>query len=143
MSEIDDINRVLRNLTHRGITIPSSKAAYRITMNDVFTPSGYVRKGTSPERLKQVKDMMPELFSKELIESNAQEAIVRLIQNYNSTVHPSERILINTRELSPRQMNRLRVSINRKLHISNIYLPEFGQTLREAIEEALATKGNL
>lgn len=140
MNNIDEINREFRNLKRRGITLPSSKAAYRITMNDVFTPAGYVRKNTPPERLKQVRDMVPELFSRSLIESDENEKIQRLVANYNKTVHPSERISIDVQKLTPRQVNRLRVSINRRMHISNIYLPEFGMSLREAMREALGEK---
>lgn len=133
----DEINRNLRNLKRRGFSIPSSKAAYRITLGDVFTPAGYVSKRVTPERLKQVQEAFPELFSKHLIEQDSRERIERVINNYNKTVTQSDRINVRVADLSPHQINKLRTSISRRQHISNIYLPEFGMTLKEAIREAL------
>lgn len=135
MIDIKLINQSLEALKVEGISLPSASTAVRYTLSDIFDDKGFIRSNADVERVTNIFNNFPELFNPIKIREDADRSIRQMIINYNTTVPLSQRI--DTSSLTRGQYSAIRARIERGQIISNIYLPDFGISLKEAIAEGI------
>lgn len=135
MIDVKLINQSLEALIAEGLNIPSASTAVTHAFSDVFNEKGLIRSNADTNRVEYVFNNFSELFNPINIRDNADKSIRQMIVNFNSTVPPTQRIDVTN--LTRAQYSAIRAKIERGQLISNIYLPDFGLSLKEAIAEGI------
>lgn len=137
MANINDINKMLRELNEGGVFLPSASSIFRTGyFSPMVTTEGYINtlgeSGLTPieysNRLEKLLNTFPEMFDEQTILQKRVEKFERLIINYNKTVPKSEQLPLT---FSTAAM----LKAEKALASSNIYDPEFGRSLREIFKE--------